>query len=119
MDNDYNTTSTTTLGLRSPQERKPWMIWQLVIVVSSLLTNTTILVSSIRYRALRIHRMVVIYLEQIAICDYVLSTCVVMPSVVCVVKNKWVFGRFYCLLRLDFLLFLLGEHAAGVCPDDQ
>ena len=98
--NYYTNTTTTTLGLTSSQQRHTWMSWQIFIVISSILGNTTILFSSIRYRALRIHRMIVVYMEQLAICDYMFSACIILPSAVCVVKNKWVFGRFYCALSV-------------------
>ena len=99
LHHDYYT-NTTTLGLTTYQQRHTWMSWQICIVISSLLGNTTILFSSIRYRALRIHRMIVVYMEQLAICDYMFSACIILPSAVCVVKDKWVFGQFYCVLSV-------------------
>ena len=93
---DYS--NKTAYGIKSDAIRYTWAGYYLFVVASSLIGDTTILIASIKYKAFRLHRVIIVVIQHIAFCDLIVSATYVLPKMVSVISDKWVLGNFFCYL---------------------
>ena len=89
-------------GLQNNALRYTWAGYYLFIILSSYIGDTTILIASTKYRAFKLHRVIVVNIQDIAFCDLFVSTTIVLPSLAAVIENRWVLGTFLCNLSPYF-----------------
>ena len=87
----------TRYGLESVSLRYTWAGYYLFVILSSFIGDTTILVASIKYQAIKLHRVIVVIIQHIAVCDLMLSVDTIV-SIGSLLKGRWVFGTFVCHL---------------------
>ena len=76
-------------------------VYGIFVITSSLIGDTTILIASTRYsKAFELHKVIRVIIQHIAICDLLVVAVGIIPSVVSLVTNGWVFGSFLCYLTL-------------------
>ena len=73
-----------------------WAGFCLLLLISSYVGDTTILIASIKYKAFKLHNVIVVIIQHIAICDLILSSLTTVPRFVSLVAGKWVLGSFPC-----------------------
>ena len=105
----------TAYGISSDGRRHTWAAYLLFVTLSSLIGDTTILISSIRYRAIKLHAITIVIIQHIAFSDLMVVLTDVLPKLISVINQRWVFGTFMCQIapapRLYFVtvgLFLVG-----------
>ena len=86
----------TAYGIESNALRYIWAGYYLFVIASSLIGDTTILIASIKYKAFKLHRVIVVIIQHIAFCDLMVSVTYVLPNIVSVTSDKWVLGNFFC-----------------------
>ena len=89
----FPTDSTNTA---SDPERYIWAVWLFFILLTSLVGDTTILVTSIKYNAFRLHNLMIAFIQHIAVCDLLLAIFTVFPRLISLLSNRWVFGEYLC-----------------------
>ncbi|KAL5264335.1 hypothetical protein ACHWQZ_G005434 [Mnemiopsis leidyi] len=57
-----------------------WLTWLIIVLITSFLGDVTILVASIRYGALKLHSVIVVIIQNIAISDLIITTTCVLPQ---------------------------------------
>ena len=97
--NDYLYSNKTVFGIKSDSSRYAWASYYLLILISSLVGDTIILIASWKYRAFRLHKIVVVTIQHIAFCDLMVTVSNVVSNVVTIIRNEWVLGDFLCYLR--------------------
>lgn len=85
--------------LQSKTERYIWAAWTLFVVLSSLLGDTAILTASIKYKAFKLHKFTITFIQHIAVSDLTLAVTYVLPSFASLLADKWPFGRTTCWLQ--------------------
>ena len=85
--------------LQSDAERYAWACWTFFVVISSLIGDSTILVASIKYKAFKLHKFTVTFIQHIAVSDFILALTYVAPCFASLAANGWAFGRFLCYLQ--------------------
>ena len=104
----HNNSSNDTLALNgvieNDVERFIWAGWLILMFLTSLLGDTAILVASIKYRAFKLNRVIVVFIQHVAMCDLIISTTVIFPQIVTLITDSWVFGKVLCWITayLDF-----------------
>ena len=88
----------TAYGIESNALRYTWAGYYLFVIASSLIGDTTILIASIKYKAFKLHRVIVVIIQHIAFCDLMVSATYVLPKMVSVISDKWVLGNVFCYL---------------------
>ena len=75
-----------------------WAGYFIFVFLSSALGDSTILLATIRHNAIKLHKLIVVIIQHIAVCDLLVSTCTVsvLPRAVSLITGGWVFGRFLC-----------------------
>ena len=63
-----------------------------------LLGNGTVLYSSVRYNAIRLDRVSLILVQNLAVADIIYTLCVILPQLITYVAGQWVLGKVYCFI---------------------
>ena len=69
--------------------------WCLATLVASMGGNTLVLVSSLKYNALRLDKITLVLIENIAVADLGYA-CYIISTFTSVIANRWVFGELFC-----------------------
>ena len=63
----------TQYGIDNDTVRYSFAGWYVFVLLSSFIGDTTILVSSVKYRAIRLHKLIVVIIQHIAACDLLVT----------------------------------------------
>ena len=95
-----NRTSNFTLeGIHNTPERLTWAFYNTLIILSSLFGDTLILLATIKYNAVKLHRIIVVMIQHLAVSDLLMSLFKILPMTVTLVTEKWVLGEFLCVVN--------------------
>ena len=86
----------TTHGIKSDVVKYTWEIFLIFVAISSLFGDTIILVASIKYKAIKLQKSIVVIIQHIAVCDLIVVLTVEIPKLVSIIADKWVFGNHVC-----------------------
>ena len=86
----------TFLGVESDGARYTWGAYLLFVIVSSLVGDTAILIGSIKYRALKLHKVITVIIQHIAVCDLMVCGMDVIPNLVAILSKRQNHGFFSC-----------------------
>ena len=93
IDQYYQFSNKTLFSIKSDAERYAWAAYHLFVIISSLVGDTTILIASLKYRAIKLHKVIVVIIQHIALCD-LLVTLSVVPTFISIISDEWVLGNF-------------------------
>ena len=96
QDNEFS--NRTIYGVESAALRYTWAGFLFFVIVSSLIGDTAILIASIKYRAFKLHKIIIVIIQHIAVCDLMVSVVDVFPNFASLLANKQVFGDFLCYI---------------------
>ena len=89
----YNPLSNKTeFSLQNDYLRYTWAAYNIFILLSALLGDGIILIASIKYRALKLHKFIVATIQHIAVCDLFVAVISVFPRVLSLIADGWIFG---------------------------
>ena len=66
------------------------------MILSSLIGDSIILVATIKYRAIRHHKVIVAVVQHLAVCDLLQTVFRVFPTATAMVADKWVMDKLMC-----------------------
>ena len=99
-----NQSSTLNLAIQqkiqNDAERLTWALWLMLIFVISLLGDGTILVASIKYKAFKLHKVIVIFIQNIAACDLLITVISIFTQSVSLMADRWIFGTHVCYMKV-------------------
>ena len=102
-----NTTFTdyANFGIPSPL-RYTWVFYGTFIILSSFIGDTLILVASIKYNAIKLHKSIVTIMQHLAVCDLITSANLTL-FVITLSAERNIIGSFLCYIRayLSFICF--------------
>ena len=84
----YDYSNYTKFGIKNEVERYAYAGWMIFVVFCSLLGDTIILVASIKYRAFKLHKIVVVFIQHLAVCDLFDSIGNILPAIVTFIANS-------------------------------
>ena len=88
---DYS--NKTEFAIHNDYLRYTWISYNIFILLSSLIGDSTIIIASVKYRAFRLNKFIVVIIQHIAACDLLVSLVSVFPRVVSLIANGWMFGE--------------------------
>ena len=100
----------TLFGVQDVVTRKTWAGWLILVMMTSIIGDSTILIASIHYKAFKLHSTLVVFIEHIAASDLILCVFSLFSSITSLIANKWVFGLHLCTIRvfMCYFAFLAG-----------
>ena len=84
------------------EERVIWIIYLLIVLLSSLIGDSIILIASIKYNAIKLNKFLVTVMQHIAVCDILASITYVLPTMISLIANKWILGDGIAYLQIYF-----------------
>ena len=85
--------------MKNDTERYLWAGWLIFVFVSSLLGDSLILIASIKYKAFKLHKMVVTFIQHIAVNDLLSAVGSVAPAAISAIYNTGSPYRFIDYVR--------------------
>ena len=73
-----------------------WTVYHVVIALLSLFGDSIILVGTTKYKAIKLHRVIVVVIQHLAAADLMLTFSRVVPIIVSLIGGGWVMGNFLC-----------------------
>ena len=113
--NNSQFSNKTRYGLESAAQRYTWAGYYLFVILSSLIGDTTILVGSIKHKAIKLNTVIVSIIEHIAVCDLLTIAIQVLPYFVALLADEWVFGDFLCRVFGYLTYFVLQASILLIC----
>ena len=86
----------------NPTERQILIGYRILLSVSTLIGDALILVGSLRYNAIKLHKIIVIFVQHMAVADIMVTIFSIIPGAVSLYANKWVFEKWTCYLIYFF-----------------
>ena len=98
-------------GIHDDVEKFVYGVWLMLVVVCSFVGDIIILVASIKYNAIRLHRTVVVYIQHIAVCDLLNAAGNLFPAVISIICNNGGSSKI-----LKFVRFFVNYWVFTACP---
>ena len=108
-------TRNTQYQIETPAERCSWIILFFLALLSSLIGDLFILVASVGRNALKLNQFLVVVIQHIAICDLLRSLVFLLPTMVSLIANGWVFGETLAYLIFFFNLVTFEANNLLLC----
>ena len=93
----HNYSNGTLFGIRSDGERYAYAGWYLLVIIASLLGDTTILISTIKYNAINLNKATVTFIQHIAVADLGFATTYLLSMFVSTIARRQVYGEVVCI----------------------
>ena len=84
----FNYSNCTLFGIKNKAEKYVYGGWVVFVITCSLLNDTTILVASIRYKAFKLQKIVVAFIQHIAVCDLLFVISTTIPKLEYLIKDR-------------------------------
>ena len=95
-------------GIQDDTERYFLATWLLIVVISSIIEDSIILVATVKYKVLNLHKVILAIIQHLAVCDLLQSIFRVFPALTAVIADKWILGEFLCHVQDNFLVICNG-----------
>ena len=86
----------TVYGIKSDVSKYTWEVFLIFVAVSSIIGDTTILIASLKYKAIKLHKIIIVIIQHIAFCDLMVILADVIPKIISTITDEWVLGDFMC-----------------------
>lgn len=85
-------------GIESDIVRYTWAGYCLFILLSSLIGDSIILLVSVRYRVFKLHKVIIVFIQHIAVCDLLNATTFVASRAVSLLSDGRILEKTLCLI---------------------
>ena len=95
------TDNKTLFAIQDDTERSIFVLWSLTVFLASLAGDSIILIATIRYKAIKLHKVIIAVMQHMAICDLMLAVFKVFPGFVALIIDRWVLGEMLCHVQYN------------------
>ena len=82
----------------NPEQILPLGIFCFLMTLVGLLGNGTVVYSSLRYNTIRLDKVSLIFIQNLAVADILYTVCVILPQFATYAAGGWVLGDAYCMV---------------------
>ena len=97
---DHEVSNKTRYGIENDAWRYTWAGYYLFVILSSLIGDSTILVASMKYIAIKLHKVIVTIIQHIAVCDLLVVVFDISLKLAPIIANRWNVGQFLCYVNV-------------------
>ena len=94
--------STYHYRIDNPTERQILIGYRVLLSISVLIGDSLILVGSLRYNAIKLHKIIVIFVQHMAVADFMVTLFGIIPGAVSLEANGWILGDTACYISYIF-----------------
>ena len=92
-----------------------FIIWNLIILLTSLIGDSIILIATIKYKAIKLNKMIIVVMQHLAVCDLLQTVFKVLPITTAMIADEWVMGEFFCQTEFAMQWFGSGMTVLLTC----
>ena len=89
----------TIYGIQEDFERYLWLAYLVIVLISALIGDTIVLIGSTKYNAFKLNKFIIAVIQHMAVCDLILAIDYVIPVIVSLIADRWVFGDYLAYLQ--------------------
>ena len=89
----------------SVTERVIYVSLHIISLIASLVGDSAILIGTIKYRAIKQHKVIVAIIQHLAVLDILASVFYVLPKSVTLITDRWELGAITCYVYFHFWSF--------------
>ena len=115
INHDPEYSNKTLFSIKNDAARYAWAGYLLLVLISSLVGDTTILIASLKYRVFNLHKVIVVTIQHIAFCDQMVTVTGVVPNFVSLLSNGWMFGNYLCYQTTYSLYYFPAANMFLIC----
>ena len=112
---DFEYHNKTIYGITNDASLYAWAGYFLFVIISSLVGDTTILIASLKYKAIKLHKVIVVIIQHIAFCDLMVTVISVLPRTMSIISNGSALGDSLCFPRTFVGYSLAGAGLLLIC----
>ncbi|KAL5266212.1 hypothetical protein ACHWQZ_G003580 [Mnemiopsis leidyi] len=86
----WSPTTTNVYSIDDKAEKYVWIIYYVIVLLSSLIGDSIILAASIAPNGIRLNRFIVTIMQHIAVSDLISCFSFVLPKIASFISNEWV-----------------------------
>ena len=86
------TNNKTLYGIHNNSERYSLITWTITVLISSVIGDSIILITSIKYHAIKLKEVIVVVIQHLAVCDLLIAIFMVLPTTVALIADDWAMG---------------------------
>ena len=90
------TNNKTLYGIRDDAERSLLILWNFTVIVLSLIGDSIILIATIKYKAIKLHKVIITVMQHMAVCDLIQTVFRVFPVTLAIISDRWILGELLC-----------------------
>ena len=98
---NMKTDNKTLFAIQDDTERSIFVLWSLTVFLASLAGDSIILIATIRYKAIKLHKVIIAVMQHMAICDLMLAVFKVFPGFLALIIDRWVLGEMLCHVQYN------------------
>ena len=90
------TNNKTLYGIKDNTERAGLIWWSLTVLLTSVMGDSIILIATVKYKAIKKHKVLIAVMQHMAVCDLLLTLFRVFPVTLTFIYDRWVMGEPLC-----------------------
>ena len=110
---DYS--NKTQFALKSDIEKFAWISYSVLVILSSLIGDSLILIASIKYKAFKINKLILVTIQHIAVSDLCVTTSTILPRTVALVLDDQIYGSLFCKIHPYFVHYFSAVGVYLIC----
>ena len=111
----FNFDNKTLYGIQSETGRYIWSGYFILVITSSLIGDSIILIASIKYRAFKLHKTMIVIIQHIAVSDLIGSIVYLTPRVSAMIADGWALGDTLCYINPYTMYIANSSSALLIC----
>ena len=96
-------------------EQITWLVFNLMILLTTILGDSSVLIGTIKYNAIQQHSVIIAVIQHLAVLDIGAALFAILPSVQVLASNTWNMGKFLCHVNANVSQFVAMMTPALIC----
>ena len=98
---NMGTDNNTLYVIKDDAERSILVLWNLMILLASLIGDSIILIATTKYKAIKLHKVIITVMQHMAVCDLMQAVLTVFPVTLGLITDHWVMGELLCHVQYN------------------
>jgi hypothetical protein len=93
----------TLFGIKHEAERYVLTSWSMMVILASLIGDSIILIGTVKYKAIKQHKVIVAVIQHMAVCDLLQTVFRVFPDTLTLLADRWIVGELLCHVEVAII----------------
>ena len=88
-------------AIKDDAERSILILWNLTVLLTSLIGASIILIATIKYQAIKLHKVIITVMQHMAVCDLIQTVFKVFLGTLATITYVWMMGELLCHVQFN------------------